>query len=369
MKLAKRISIALLAACVVGGSALAMTACGGGSEPTDSPSSAVETPVSSDEESQEEAVAFRDAYANGTAYLAGYTEKPFDEANFNSVIQNRMNDPEATITGNHVKISNNWEEQEDSLNSTYLTGEDWSAPNIIIDRLSSAEEMDLGIYDYVNWDAKDALVSERVVLYFTYDELNQTMQVEKLILGTMATENQVLVYEGEEAHNKMIDLLDQVESQNNTGAAESVSSDDSDDAASVPVNIDYSGAYLTAYSAKPFQSALDQAIDLKYGSDGRLSDYEILWYSDWEQLDQISVAGAKTSWLKDEEVPVSCSVSLDWDDVSGSDPQSFHIYLGYNATENTLRVVKLNIHYANNQELYEKEGAYNTLLQYLKVLG
>ena len=44
MKLAKRISIALLAACIVGGSALAMTACGGGSEPvTSDPTTVVST--------------------------------------------------------------------------------------------------------------------------------------------------------------------------------------------------------------------------------------------------------------------------------------------------------------------------------------
>ncbi len=364
MKLAKRISIALLAACVIGGSVVSLTACGG-SEPTDSPSSADGTSVSSGEElqgSDEEAVAFRDAYVSNTAYLDGYTEKPFNEANFNSVIQNRMRDPEAAITGKYVVISNNWDEQEDSLQGSYLTDEQWNAP-------SSAPGMDMGIYGYVNWDAKDTLVSERVVLYFTYDELNQTMKVEKLILGTIGAEDQVLVYEGDEAHNKMIELMDQLESQVDTGDADAVSSEIEDSTASVLVQIDYSGAYLTAYSAEPFQSALDQVIDTKYGSDERLSDYEIQWYSDWEQLDLIAVQGAQMSWLKDGEVPVSCSVSLEWEDITGRDPQSFHIYMGYNAAENTLRVVKLNIHYTNNRELYQKEGAYNTLLQYLKVLG
>lgn len=68
MKLVKRISIALLAACVIGGSAVAMTACSGNGLPEDS--AYTEAIYTIPEEAPADAI-FRNAY------LDGYDAKPF----------------------------------------------------------------------------------------------------------------------------------------------------------------------------------------------------------------------------------------------------------------------------------------------------
>ena len=230
MKLAKRISIALLAACVVGGSGLAMTACGGGEPetPSSDPIPVVSQDVSSEEEvndvavdavaSQddqtdsvtEEAMSFRDAYVNDQVRLADYGGDRFGNTAFLQIVEGLKGDSSATTTGLFANIGEDWELTEFEVEQRSLTEDDWMMP---ADVTLPENETDVGLYGYVNWDASDKLISEQVAVYFSYDEMTHTVHTYKLVTATIGADAQpgtdsINVYLNEEAHNKLLELMD-----------------------------------------------------------------------------------------------------------------------------------------------------------------
>ena len=231
MKLAKRISIALLAACVVGGSAFAMTACGGGSEPepvdstptaTDSVSSEEEVkdndPVSPSagevadhvdpEVSTQGTMSFRDAYVG--EFLKLDATVPFGEAAFLDLV-NSLQPATADETKNiDVRIGEDWELLEFELEQKALDEAQWMMPS---ESVLAENEIGVGLLGTISWAENDRLVSGPIAVYFGYNEATQNARACKLVMAVYGADDQtgadsMNVYEGEDAQNKLMELLD-----------------------------------------------------------------------------------------------------------------------------------------------------------------
>ena len=159
-----------------------------------------------------------------------------------------------------------------------------------------------------------------------------------------------------------------VDDQIDTSSEESASSEgEEQDAPSA--GIDYSGAYLRTFQAVPFQAAMKDAVNRTYGPNDRVEEIEVLWYDDWDSLKNYSTSERPSEAdLAEGWVPVGCRIKLDWDPLSDNDPEKFDMYLIYNAQENTLDVMKVNVYFDTDHRFMDQDESLNAVMQLLAIL-